>query len=56
MEMVESAETYHYRYPHEWLTMLQHSGFNLENMWGDYDETPFDEDASRLLLVARKNR
>lgn len=54
VEKVESAETYHHHYPHEWLTMLQHAGFKLETLWGDYDETPFDEDAPRLLLIARK--
>lgn len=54
LEKVESAETYHYYYPHEWLPMLQHAGFSLESMWGDYDDSPFAEDTPRLLLIARK--
>jgi hypothetical protein len=53
-QRVFSAETYHYHYPHAWQTYLTHSNYKLSAMWGDYDNTPFDEDSPRLILLAQR--
>ena len=45
---------YWYQYPHQLDLLLQQSGFRLEKMMGEYDESPFDEDSARLLIVARQ--
>ncbi|MBK8900120.1 MAG: methyltransferase domain-containing protein [Anaerolineaceae bacterium] len=44
--------TYHYRYPHQMELLLQEAGFKLLNLWGDYDQSPYDESSSRLLILA----
>lgn len=46
--------TYHYRYPHQLELLLQEAGYNLLHLWGDYDQTPYDEDSHRLLVLASK--
>jgi SAM-dependent methyltransferase len=53
-QRMESAEIYHYHYPHEWQTYLSKSQFKLSAMWGDYDRTLFDEDSPRLILLAQR--
>ena len=47
--------TYHYRFPHQLDLLLQQTGFNLTNMYGDYDKSPFTEESDRLLLLAAPN-
>jgi ubiquinone/menaquinone biosynthesis C-methylase UbiE len=48
-----SQFNYHYLYPHQLELQLHHSGFQLEALWGDYDKSPFNEESSRLLVIAR---
>ena len=43
---------YHYRYPHQLELLLQEAGFKLLHLWGDYDQSPYDETSDRLLLLA----
>ena len=45
---------YHYYFPHQLELILEESGFTLEAMYGAYNETPFNEESERLLLLARK--
>lgn len=45
--------TYHYYYPHQLEIALQDAGFRLLHLLGDYDQTPFDEDSERLLILAK---
>jgi SAM-dependent methyltransferase len=33
--------------------LLVSTGFSIESQFGDWDETPFDEDASELITIAR---
>lgn len=46
--------TYHYRYPHQLELLLQDAGFKLLHLWGDYDQSPYDETSDRLLVLAAK--
>ncbi|MCB8979943.1 MAG: class I SAM-dependent methyltransferase [Ardenticatenaceae bacterium] len=46
--------TYHYRYPHQLELLLQEAGFKLLSLWGDYDQSPYDEESDRLLILAEK--
>ena len=46
--------TYHYRYPHQLELLLQEAGFKLLHLWGDYDQSPYDETSDRLLVLATK--
>jgi hypothetical protein len=40
--------------PNEITSLLEQSGFIVENIYGDYDEeTPFDQ-SRRMVVVARK--
>ena len=50
--MVQVA--YHYYYPHQIDLLFQEGGLQLEALYGDYTEEPFDESASRMLALARK--
>jgi SAM-dependent methyltransferase len=43
---------YWYQYPHQLELILQQSGYRVERMMGDYDESPFDEKSDRLLITA----
>lgn len=45
---------YHYYYPHQIDLLFQEGGLQLEALYGDYTEEPFDESASRMLALARK--
>lgn len=45
---------YHYRLPHQIEMMLQESGFRLQQFAGDYDLSLFDEESSRLLVLAQR--
>jgi hypothetical protein len=47
---------YHYLYPHEIEMMLEGAGFQLEALYGDYDQASFREDSARLLVLAVKPR
>ncbi len=44
---------YHYLYPHQLEMLLDESDFRLESLSGDYEDTPFQEESDRLLLLAR---
>jgi hypothetical protein len=46
--------TYHYYHPHQLELLLQNNGFQLEEVYGDYDQAPFTEASERLLLLAQK--
>ncbi|MDX1687042.1 MAG: class I SAM-dependent methyltransferase [Candidatus Promineifilaceae bacterium] len=45
---------YHYYFPHQMELILQESGFSLAAVYGAYNETAFNEDSERLLLLAKK--
>jgi hypothetical protein len=45
---------YWFQYPHQLDLLLQQSGYRLEQMMGDYDRSPFDEQSPRLLMTARQ--
>ena len=47
-----SQANYHYRYPHQLELLLQEAGYTLLNLWGDYDQSPYDETSHRLLVLA----
>ena len=47
-----SQANYHYRYPHQLELLLQEAGYTLLNLWGDYDQSPYDETSHRLLALA----
>jgi SAM-dependent methyltransferase len=47
-----SQMAYHYFYPHELELALKTADYTLHQLWGDYDQTPFHEASSRLLLLA----
>lgn len=53
-EQIRSTVTYHYQYAHEWQLLLLNAGWQLRDVWGEYDQTPYDEDTPRLLLLARR--
>ena len=38
----------------EWLGLLDVAGLELENLFGDFDKTPFDEDSREYVFVARR--
>lgn len=48
-----STMNYHYRYPHQLQLLLQETGYQLVEMWGDYDKSAFLEESPRLLLLAQ---
>jgi SAM-dependent methyltransferase len=48
------SATYHYLFPHELELLLRQAGFRLQQVWGDYDATPFAEEQPRLLILAAK--
>lgn len=43
---------YYYRFPHQLQLLLQETGYHLTAQWGDYDQSPFREEAPRLLILA----
>lgn len=45
---------YHLYYPHQIDLLFQEGGLQLEALYGDYGEGPFDESAGRMLVLARK--
>lgn len=51
-QRLTSRFDYHYLFPHQWQNYLQTAGWRLEKLYGDYDETPFEEESERLILVA----
>ena len=42
---------YHYFYPHQYDLLFGLTGFRLLGLLGDYDDTRFDEDSERLIVV-----
>jgi SAM-dependent methyltransferase len=49
-----AQSAYHYRYPHQVEMLLQEAGYKLLHLWGDYDQSPYDEASNRLLALAAK--
>lgn len=49
-----AQSAYHYRYPHQLELLLQEAGYQLLHLWGDYDQSPYDEPSDRLLILAGK--
>lgn len=47
---------YYYYLPHQLQLHLENAGLKPEQLWGDYDTTPFDEEAPRLLSLSEKGR
>jgi SAM-dependent methyltransferase len=45
---------YHYLFPHQLEMLLRETGFQLQEIWGDYNQCPFDEDSPRLILLSGK--
>ena len=45
---------YYYHYPHQLEMLLRQSGYRLLHLWGDYDQSPYDETSDRLLVLAAK--
>lgn len=45
---------YYYYLPHQLQLHLENAGFEPEQLWGDYDGSPFDEEAPRLLSLSKK--
>lgn len=45
---------YHYRYPHQLELLLQEAGYQLLHLWGNYDQSPYEETSNRLLILATK--
>ncbi|VAW43503.1 hypothetical protein MNBD_CHLOROFLEXI01-2184 [hydrothermal vent metagenome] len=43
---------YHYRYPHQIELLLQESGFKLAHLLGNYDQSLYNEESERLLILA----
>jgi ubiquinone/menaquinone biosynthesis C-methylase UbiE len=46
----------HYQYLHEIELSLHESGFELEAVYGGYDEEPYGEDSPRLLALATQKK
>ncbi len=44
---------YHYRYAHQIKLLLQDSGFKLNTLWGNYDQSPFNEESQRMIVLAQ---
>lgn len=44
--------TLRYTFPAEMRLLLEKCGLTLTHLWGDYDRTPFSDDAPRMLVVA----
>ncbi len=44
--------TLRYVFPGEMRLLLERTGFALRHLYGDYDLSPFDDDAPRMLVVA----
>ncbi len=46
------SAAYHYLFPHQMELLLANAGFRLANLAGEYDQSPFSEESSRLLVTA----
>lgn len=53
LQRVTSTMPYHYQYPHQLIMLLENAGYELQQLWGDYDRRDFAEDSERLLLLAQ---
>lgn len=40
-------------FPQELDNYLRFAGFEIESKWGDYEGTPFDQDSSKQILIAK---
>jgi SAM-dependent methyltransferase len=45
--------SYYYRFPHQLDLLLQQTGYKLKAIFGDYDQSIFDESSERLLMLAQ---
>ena len=50
-----AQSAYYYRYPHQLELLLQDSGYKLRQLWGSYDQSAYDEESERLLVLAAKD-
>lgn len=46
--------TYHYYFPHQLELMLDEAGLELVQIYGNYHQEPYSEDADRLIILARR--
>ena len=51
LETVSVDVDYWYYFPHQIELLLQQSGFQLEQVLGDYNRSAFDEGSNRLLIL-----
>lgn len=49
-----AQSAYYYRYPHQLELLLQEAGYKLLHLWGNYDQSPYNETSDRLLVLATK--
>lgn len=54
IQRIVSNITYHYYFPHEIELLLQETGFRLKAIYGNYNQTPFNEASPRLLILAER--
>ena len=53
--MTVSAEIdYHYHFPHLIQLLLSKNGLRWQHAYGDYDQSSFEENSARLIVVASK--
>ncbi len=52
MSRVTAVFDYHYLYLHQMETLLKDAGIPLQAVYGDYDNSPYDETSPRLLILA----
>lgn len=48
-----SRLAHYYLFPHQIELLLAESGYRLESMAGDYDQSPYHEESNRLLITAK---
>ncbi|MCP4423181.1 MAG: class I SAM-dependent methyltransferase [Chloroflexi bacterium] len=46
------AAAYHYLFPHQLELLLRQTGFQLQTLAGGYDQSPYNENSDRLLIIA----
>ncbi len=47
---------YHYYFPHQLEILLTDAGLHLQSWYGHYNQTPFEEDSERLILLAQLHK
>lgn len=49
---IHAKTQHHYHYPHVLQMLLNENGYAIDSIFGDYDQTPFDEESERLIITA----